>query len=385
MRAKPATEPPADPFDAMCAPEPAGGWSTAVRSVERAVATHARRGYLVHASGVFDADGRYVHEAVHWRGRPLMVPPPPPEAAESLPGRWLWGGVLHDHFGHFLMESTGRLWALPALEGALDGIVYLPERGFGRRAADRGLAPFQRLFLDLLGVRLPVRILDRPTRIDLLEVPGQGFGIGPMVEGTAPFRAFVRDRFARDVAPEGPARLYVSRSTLDLRLGGILGEKRLETYLADEGYEVFHPQAHPLPEQIARYRAATRVVGPDGSALHLFAMTGTADQPVAVLKRRSGRGAHEVLRHLGAFTGRDPVVIDAIARNWIRSDRGRVDNFSYGELDFARLGEALAAAGFVAPGRAWTSVPSRRIRRQLDGMEARLARKGLTFRPDDAG
>ncbi|MCB6176728.1 glycosyltransferase family 61 protein [Rhodobacter sp. Har01] len=369
-------------MDATQAPDPLGGWSTTIRSVPDAVVNHVQAGYLVHPSGVFDASGRYVHEAVLWRGRPLMVPPPLPETPAYQPGRWMWAGPLHAHFGHFLTESTGRLWALERLEKDIDGIVFLPGAPLDPAAGAPELTGFQRAFLDLLDLRVPVRVLDRPTRFEHLEVPGQGFGIGPLAGGTAPFRAFIRNRFARSVAPDGPQRLYISRAKLGADFGGILGEKRLQTYLEQAGYAIFHPQLQSLTEQIACYKAARLVVAPDGSALHLLAMVARPDLRVAVIRRRLGPGANGILQQLADFTGTKPLVIDAILGNWIRSDRKRVDNFSFGEVDFAAVGQRLAETGFVAQAADWTALPAARPAKLIRNIEATLSRRKLTFRLD---
>lgn len=370
-----------DPMDATLPPSPEGGWSCSLTRVEGAVVNHVRQGYLVHPSGVFDARGAYVPQAVQWRGRPLMVPPPLPEAPEALPGRWLWGGVLMEHFGHFLTESTGRLWALDALEGPLDGIVYLPEKGFGGELP-LALKSYQRLFLDLLGIDLPVRILTRATRIETLEVPGPGFGIGPMIAGSAPFRQFIQTRLAPDVAASGGERLYISRSGLEVALGGILGERRLEDYLQEAGYEIYHPQNHSLPDQIARYRAAREVISIDGSALHLLGLVMPPGQRVAMIKRRKGPASQGFVTQLASFGGQPPLVIDVIERNWIRSDRKHADNFSFGELNFRKLGNRLAGAGFLPEGTRWDGLPRRKVAASVAWIEKKLSKKGLTFQPD---
>lgn len=376
-----ATPPtPADPMDPRSVPDPAGGWTTTIRTVPDAVVAHIAQGYLVHPSGVFDAQGVYVHEAVHWRGRPLMTEPPRPDGTDHLPGRWLWGGVLMEHFGHFLTESTGRLWALDHLEGPVDGIVFLPEKGFGKSPAPQ-IKAYQTLFLHLLGIDLPVRVLSAATRIDRLEVPGPGFGIGPLMTGTDRFRQFIHTRLARDIAPSGGENLYISRSALDLSLGGILGERVLERHLTAAGYEIYHPQDHSLPDQIARYRAARRVISLDGSALHLLAMVAPPDQSVALIKRRKGVAPEGIIRHLSAFTGRQPTVIDVLDRSWVRSDRQKADNYSYGELDFHRLGKVLLRNGFLPDGTVWPSMPRRRLLAAVDWLQKRLRKRGLTFAP----
>jgi hypothetical protein len=75
-------------------------------------------------------------------------------------------------------------------------------------------------------------------------------------------------------------------------------------------------------------------------------------------------------------------LIDAITRNWIRSDRAKADNLSYGELDFTALGAQLAGAGFLPPDTVWGNLRQRRIEGSIAWIEKKLRRKGLTFRPD---
>ena len=375
----PASNRPAmlDLTDPERTPHPDGGWSTRVRTVADAAVLPITQGYLVHKAGVFDADRNFVHEAVLWRGRPLLVADEVPERLEHLPGRWVWGGVLIGHFGHFLMESTGRLWALDQLKGKLDGIVF-----FARQDVPKGaISGFHKHFFDLLCPGMPVRIISEPTRVDVLEVPGQGFGIGPLSGGTSVFRDVIRSRFATTIKPAGAERLYVSRSALSATLGSVLEERRIEKSLASGGYDIFHPQDHALPDQIARYKAARQIIALDGSALHLFAMVGRGDQQVAIIKRRISNGSSAITRHLATFTGREPLVVDVISRQWVRSDRRGADNFSFAELDFAKLGRELAAAGFVSEGVNWPPMTDDEAFVAVGKIESQLTRKKLTFTP----
>jgi Glycosyltransferase 61 len=365
-----------DLADARQIPSPAGGWSTQVRAVPRALVCPIAAGYLVHEAGIFDAGGQYVHEGVLWRGRPLLVAPPMPIPVAQLPGRWVWGGVLHGHFGHFLTESTGRLWALDTIKADVAGLVFVAKRDVGAE-----MKPFHKTFLELLGVHLPVKIITEPTTIEMLEVPGQGFGIGPLASGTDLFRTFIHRHFAVDVVPQGGDKLYISRSELSVTLGGIVEEVRLERYLAACGYEIFHPQNFTLQDQIARYKAARKIVALDGSALHLLAMVGTADQTVVMIKRRNSNGSNGIVRHLTAFMEREPLVLDVIAQNWVRSDRPGVDNFSFGELDLATLGTELGRAGFVPKGVDWTSLTPAETNAAIRLIETKLRRRKLTFHP----
>ncbi|MDB5663937.1 glycosyltransferase 61 family protein [Cypionkella sp.] len=367
--------------DASLAPNPTGGWSSSLTSVASAVIATTVSQEMIQPMGVFDADGHYLRQAVLWRDRPLMTEPEAvPDTVETLPGRWIWGGILLNHFGHFLTETTGRLWAVDAVKGDVDGIIFVSKRDSDEDGNVVALQKYHEMFFDMLGLTLPIKIVTKPTRVELLEVPGQGFGIGTMASGTAEFRSFVRNRFAKDLAPVGGDKLYISRSGLSAIRGGILEEPRLESLLAADGYEIYHPQKHSLTDQIARYKAAKQIVALDGSALHLLAMAGHSGQQVAMIKRRDSDASVSIFNHLAAFLQRAPLVVNVIMQDWIRSDRTRADRFSVGELDFAKLGGELAAAGFIASAESWKCLTDVEAKAAIAEVEKQLKGK-LTFTP----
>ncbi len=340
-----------DPDDPNTQPLPQGGWSETVTIVKNATVVPPKESAFAQAAGVLDADGGYVPQGALWRRfRPITTEPEPPaEVAETIAGRWLWGGVLWVHFGHFLVESTSRLWGLANPGGPVDGVLFIPKRP----KVGEAVQPYHRHFMDLMAPDLPIRVTASPVRVEELVVPGQGFGIGRIMAGTAKFRAAIHGRFAREVKPDGPDKLYISRSALGLGKGGLLGEELLEGLLEKEGYEIFHPQKHPMETQIARYKAARQIIAADGSALHLYAMVGRADQQVAMISRRESGATNQLALNVASFCGREPVLIDALRTEWVRADRGKSDRLSFGELDHAALGRGLTAAGFVRDGESW--------------------------------
>lgn len=368
--------------DPATAPHPGGGWSSRVLRVESALIVPATVPDMIQPAGVFDAAGAYLHEAVLWRQRPLMVEPPRPQAQARLAGRWIWGGVLLNHFGHFLTESTGRLWAVDAAAGA-DGIVFISKRGEADESGEIAVQPYHKLFFALMQIGLPLRIVTAPTEVEVLEVPGQGFGLGAIAAGTSEFRAFAASRFARDVPDSGPVagpeKVYISRSELGPAKGGVLEEARIESFLAAQGYHIFHPQKHTLDEQVALYKGARRIVALDGSALHLVAMLCRPDQQVAVIRRRDSGASNSIVAHLSAFMGSAPQVFDVIVQDWVRSDRKRADRFSIGELDFAALAEKLVAAGFAAPGATMPRLSADEAKAAIRAVEEKLGGGKLRF------
>ena len=259
--------------DVNIPPKPDAGWSKEICFLENAKIFPPSVSALVQEAGVLDANNKYCGHGALWRGaRAMTVAPLPLEKSEpiaKLSGNWLYAGVLWVHFGHFLAESTARLWAIDKLKSELDGIVFIPKRP----AVGEQLQTMHQTFMDLLGCDLPIKVINEPTEVERLHVPGQGFGLGPMVSGTDEFRSYIHNNFGKNIEANGPEKLYISRSALSTKKGGIVGEEHLETYLQDEGYEIFHPQKHDMPTQIAHYKAARKIIALDGSALHLFGLS----------------------------------------------------------------------------------------------------------------
>lgn len=351
-------------LDPNTQPLPDGGWSEQITKLTDATVVPPLQGGFVQAAGLLDSSGTYRPEGALWRKYRALTTEPeaPPAQPVVLAGRWLWGGMLWAHFGHFLVESTSRLWALSHLETPVDGIIFIPKRP---RVGDakRG---FQNDFIDLMAKDLPVHVATVPTQVERLIVPGQGFGLGLITTGTKSFRKAIHDRFARSVEPEGPDRLYISRSALGLGKGGLLGEEHLETLLEQEGYTVFHPQKHDIATQIARYKAAKKVIAADGSALHLFAMIGRSDQSVAMILRRQSKVNNLLARHVAAFCDTEPLVISALRTEWVRAGGGKSNRLSFGELDHARIAEELSQNGFIPDHTVWPVLSEVQRKRALN-------------------
>ncbi len=327
-------------------PAPDAGWSRSLREVPSARVVPPVSGGLVQASGVLDAAGAHVPEGALWRrDRPISTAPQDPgKIEEKLEGTWLWGGPLWLHFGHFLAESLARLWPLETHRGKIDGILFTPKRP---RNADR-IKRWQWQVFSELCPGMEVKLAAAPVEVERLLVPGQGFGLGPISSGTPEFRSFMKARFGAGIAPDGPERLYISRSRFEFRKGSLIGEARFERHLEEHGYTIFHPQEHDIPTQIACYKAAQKVIAAEGSAIHLLAMVAPPEQKLAIAVRRRSSATGYLENHLRAFGGIEPLSIDALARNWMPEGERRARH-ALGEIDFPRLQDALLMGGFIEP------------------------------------
>jgi len=344
-------------------PVPEGGWSTEITTLDSALVILPEDSGLVQPAGVLHSDGRPCPQAALWRnGRALTTPPEAPQGkVAERRGTWLWGGVLWLHFGHFLVESTARLWALDHLEEEIDGILFIPKRP--RNGGE--VAGYQRDFLALLGCDKPLVSLDAPTRVERLIVPGQGFGLGSLITGTEPYRNTIANRFAQEIAPEGPEKLYISRSKLPAGRGNLIGEEALETYLAAQGYTVFHPEKHGLREQIAVYKAAKQIIAAEGSALHLLGMVARPMQQVAIVVRRPSSATRGLEQHLQSFAGIATATLCHLTRSWKPLGKAKA-RLWMGELDMPALQDSLRETGFIDDsGPLWANLDPAEVRARL--------------------
>ncbi len=333
----------------LAPPNPVYGWAKRLSILNDAIAIPPTERSFLQKAGVLHADGTYCEKSALWRkAKPITVAPDMPSGpVEYMAGRWVWGGVLWRHFGHFVVESTGRLWGLSTMNGDIDGVVFAPKNP----NSGTKLAGFQKDFLNMAGAK-QVKVLERPVRIERLIVPGQGFGIGDISAGTERCRAFFRTDFARDIKPNGPRRLYLSRSRIGPSRGALVCEDHIEQLLADQGYEIFHPQEHSLPQQVARYKAADTIIASEGSALHMLAHVLQPHQAVAMLVRRRSKATKYISGHIESFSGRAPLIVEHVKQVWYPEGQRR-PRFARSELDMRGVQIDLVENGFIDRGAPW--------------------------------
>jgi hypothetical protein len=254
--------------------------------------------------GVFRADGRFCEmsrtllSGARLSGVPALDETP---VADVVPGRWLFAGIGRHHFGHFIVETLIRHWALGAYRDGLDGIVIIPKQGMDFSVA---LRRRYGAFLEMMSEGLPLHIAEHPTRFETLLLPTPGFGPLGWVKGTGIFRRETRARVARHIRPEGGRKLYISRAKLRKPEKRLHEEERIEALLARAGYDIFRPERHSIAEQLARYMAADTVIGGDGSAFHLAAFGMPRGARVGLIQRRHRPKVFDAfITQLQAFAG----------------------------------------------------------------------------------
>ncbi|MFK7940232.1 MAG: DUF563 domain-containing protein [Roseovarius sp.] len=291
--------------------------------------------------GVFRPDGSFCElSRTRISGNRFTAQPdrPDPATAKRLEGVYLFGGLGRHHFGHFLMESIARIWAMDGRHDRFDGLIMLPFMGtdFGSVLRRRLLA-----FFELMGMDMPLHLIKTPVITDRLMIPAQGFGHLQWATGTQEFRQYVRAHLAVNCPAQGPDKIYIARSRLKHTHQQLDQEDRVETLMQAAGYTIFHPQRHSIMAQARVYRAAKVIVGGDGSAFHLVPFAVEPETRIALIQRRNREEAFQsIVDQINAFADVDLCVINPLSGE--KPGKGLPD-----PIEFRLLRQLLDQHGFL--------------------------------------
>lgn len=213
----------------------------------------------------------YVEEAAPLFGRVRRDVSTP----DPLPGAWFnldseWPG----HFGHWLTELLGRMWAWERARQEQPDLRCLMTLQHDRVPAE--LRQFERDLLGAFGITgKDVHVFERPCRPERLYSATSMFSVPDYVH---PEITHVWDRVGdhlRQQAPDHarPRRIFCSRPPGLKR--GCRNSAEVEDLFVRHGFEVIRPEEHSLPEQVAAFDAADAVGGYGGSALFTLALCET--------------------------------------------------------------------------------------------------------------
>lgn len=344
---------------------------------------------LRQACGVFGPDGSTIDAArtMSMSGElSLSVPRPTADStATRRVGSWLFGGMLFHHFGHSLIYSASRLWAVKRLhdEGIeLSGVLFFQRH----QPLAQTVSELPRNVVTLLETfqpGIPVETVSQIEEVERLYVPQQGISTtANLFIGIPEQRLFYRENAMRIEPNDAPRDIYISRTKTGWK-GNHLFEREIERAMAKAGYLVFHPQNVPLAEQIATYRSARRIVAVDGSALHVVAMAVPTEAKVAVLSRREFY-AWAIADQIRAFSGCEVHAIEAHKDVYVFSrGLGRRASWSTTQVmtDFQKVGEELTKLGFLDAPPDWQLPTVVHLNQRLADAKAKIG-DDLVLIPD---
>ena len=246
----------------------------------------------------YTADGELITETE--RAKPLRNWWPSPrrlprgvKPTVHLEGRTFYAGAYQGHFGHVLLETLTRFW--PDLDyHQFEHLLTIPK--FVERAWNGETNDLYNRFMRLAQLPLErVRVVFEPMWCEELLVPTSPFRLAVAADPRF-LTVFdqIGDRVERDVYQSDlshlPKRIYFSRTKVTKnkriwRERNADNEPAAEELFAQHGFEIVHPQLHPLEEQIALARNADVIAGCDGSALHLAMFSRPGTQLLAIDSR----------------------------------------------------------------------------------------------------
>ena len=210
--------------------------------------------------GVFDATGTIIEESLQLRNKIVQQPPIFTSDADVLNIEAVYLGTLEDHFGHFLLEHTNRLY--PVLYPKYKNLKYII---LNNRNLQK-IPDFVFEFLAALGIKkTDICLINTNTKVKCLYVPSVAFEI-PNKYSLEFSKTF--DATTIGIHPKACFdKVYVSREKLLGR--ATFGESLIQKIFKENGFIVIHPEQLSLSKQIEYMSHCKCLAGVAGSALHL--------------------------------------------------------------------------------------------------------------------
>lgn len=173
---------------------------------------------------------------------------------------------IRPHFGHFIEESVAHWWGVEEYAAGINRyLVHVYDPKFLQRhyvsESLRGLGISQEQIVHF----------DEPVRLKSVIVTGSAFQqqshIYTAYRDT--LRQIARTLGAEDVQPTDQP-LYLSRTLVTKGVRQFVGEEHIESFLAERGARIVHPQNLPFAEQLQLINSHQTVIGFQGSQLSIL-------------------------------------------------------------------------------------------------------------------
>lgn len=230
---------------------------------------------------VYDSIGNLLESSRHYRRSKDLtadvvrsIDPGASTAGKKLTGRYLYLGWYFNHFGHFLLESLCRCWALSEIERVADLKILF-------HIHDPNVRPNKKYFklLSLLGVKEnQITFIQKDCQVEELIVPSQQAVLARAmsVETLALYQRITKTVLKESRSNTENINVYISRRLLATDKRKALNEYSLEKAFHAAGYQVVHPQLLSIRDQVLLFAKARNIAGTEGTALHhlLFSLPG---------------------------------------------------------------------------------------------------------------
>ena len=244
--------------------------------------------------GLYQADGELIDAAAYRRGPGRNLVGQQTKASNlntsdfehAPPGKYLYGGNLIGHYGHFLLSSLSRYWLM----------LFRDLRDFQIVCHGAGTPTswwsniFMREIFKALGLTVDnFVVFKRPTIVPEIMVPRPAAEEHNFTHrifgqlGSTVGQALLRERNLR--LNDRP--VWLSKLRLGHGVQGIENEEEIITYLVEENVEIIHPQELSLLDQVALFHTRPVIMGSVGSGFHTKLLGGDAAKIICVNPHRT--------------------------------------------------------------------------------------------------
>lgn len=198
-------------------------------------------------------------------------------------------GYLYQHWGHFLVESTARLWYFLEQDASVDRYVFFLDEN-----ENRDVTGNFRGFLELLGIWEKTDFITRPTRYRQVIVPEPAY-LCMQYWSEKYVRIFdtIADNVVADPSWETPEKIFFTRSQFASNSGYEFGMDSLDHFFSRNGFAILAPEKLSLAQMIHTIRNAQVVASISGTLPHnmLFGRNG---QKLIIMERLVINVDHQV-------------------------------------------------------------------------------------------
>lgn len=245
---------------------------------------------------IYHSNGKPYQQGLLIRGKEkVQVPEFNVDLSETLlehyDGMAAYGGIIFNHYGHFLLESLSRYWYLKNFSGDIFfHYPYISSPGvhnFNERLLSWQKEVLSSLFVDISRLH----IITQTVQFSKLIVPSPGFVLREWCEKqqTDALKIFgekIKTSTLSLSNIQSYDKLWLSRSSLTYGL--IAGEKEFEKALEKENFLIVKPEKLSVTEQIKLYHQAKLICGFIGSAFHTLILADDIKAKVFHFKRING-------------------------------------------------------------------------------------------------
>lgn len=211
-------------------------------------------------------------------------------ATTCIQGTAVYGGILFNHFGHFLLESLSRLWFFK--QNPTTPIIWVKSEDFSE---------FESFHLDLfaiLNITNPFIIVTEPVQVHTLLLPDEAVILPDMIHSEfyktmgvikSPLKQ-KNNLFTHLIKYKKPKSQHIHQTNVWLsrskfHSGLILNEHLLENILKEYGWIILHPEIESVQKTLDTLVNADRIAGISGSAFHSFLLLESINAQVDIFDR----------------------------------------------------------------------------------------------------